>query len=66
METIPTLVCRDRRNNKINHIDPGMCGKLFIFFGPYVPKFECGDRFNTHDCELMTKKEIDNFMNQKK
>jgi len=66
METIPTLVCKDTRNDKINHIDPGMCRKLYGFFGPYVPEFECGDRFNTHYCKLMTKEEIDDFMNRKK
>lgn len=52
MDSKVVLVCRNW-DGKINHVDPGMCYKSWFGLGPYKPKFECGDKKNTHSCEEM-------------
>jgi len=56
-KNIPTLICR-HLNGEVKHYDIGHCRKQFIFFGELVPTFECGDRWNYHSCELLSKNDI--------
>jgi hypothetical protein len=54
----PVLVCRNKGNKKIQHIDVGLCERRFGFFGKWIPLFECGDKHNKHTCELMSRYDI--------
>jgi hypothetical protein len=58
-KNIPTLICKSRVTGKINHTEPGwMCRKQFYYFGKLVPKFDCGDELNIHECFMLSKNDI--------
>uniref|UniRef100_A0A6C0CC90 Uncharacterized protein n=1 Tax=viral metagenome TaxID=1070528 RepID=A0A6C0CC90_9ZZZZ len=63
-KNIPILVCKSRVTGRIISTDPGdMCRPQFFFFGKLVPKYDCGDELNIHECFMLSKNDLAKFKN---